>query len=32
MGGNLLEYANGQKIYVYEKKLSPGGCLPFHCI
>ena len=22
------EYANGQKIYVYENSLSPGGCLP----
>ena len=21
-------YANGQKIYVYENILSPGGCLP----
>ena len=37
-GGNLLKYdlrvktyrkwADGQNIYVYEKSLSPEGCLP----
>ena len=25
---NFWEYANGQKIMVYEKILAPGGCLP----
>ena len=27
-GETRLEYANGQKIYVYENNLSQGGCLP----
>ena len=25
---SFFEYADGQKIYIYEKCLAPGGCLP----
>ena len=28
MAENLLGMSNGQKIYVYENILGPGGCLP----
>ena len=27
-GKTCRKWANGQNIYVYEKNLSPGGCLP----